>query len=351
MYECDLFLGGADGDKVYIGKPTIYDNNEQKYMYPNEARLRNMNYNASINIDVDIFIRIKNKNNDIIKENFTLEQINLGRFPIMVQSDLCILSNLNKELRFNLGECKNDYGGYFIVDGKEKVIISQEKFADNMLYNRELKNDDKFSHSAEIRSVSEDSSKPTRKMSIKIGATTYMKNKPSKDDDNININYDNLEETKIKSVGGNIVVDIPNVRKPVPLFILMRALGITSDKEIIKYCILDLDKNESYMELFKQSIYESKLIYTQETALLFIAELTKYKTIPSVLEILSDYYLPHIGELNFQDKAYYTGYMVFELLKVYIKVNGPTDRDNFNFKRVELTGKLIYDLFYEYYNN
>ena len=41
--------------------------------------------------------------------------------------------------------------------------------------------------------------------------------------------------------------------------------------------------------------------------------------------------------------------MVFELLKVYIKVNRPTDRDNFNFKRVELTGKLIYDLFYEYY--
>ena len=158
-----------------------------------------------------------------------------------------------------------------------------------------------------------------------------------------------LDDRIIKSKNGNIVVNIPNVRKEVPLFILMRALGITSDKEIIKYCLLDLDKNESYIELFKPSIYDSQLIYTQETALQYIAELTKFKTIASVLEILSDYYLPHIGVLNFQDKAYYTGHMVFELLKVYIKVNKPTDRDNFNFKRVELSGKLIYDLFYEYY--
>ena len=342
-YECDMYLGGVGGDKVYIGKPTIYDNTQQKYMYPNEARLRNMNYGASINIDVDVNIRIKGAE----PKNMTLPQIYLGKFPIMVQSDLCILNKLSKELRFNLGECKNDYGGYFIVDGKEKVIISQEKFADNMLYIRDLKNDDKYSHSAEIRSVSEDSSKPTRKMSIKIGAATYMINDGLIDNENINL--DNLEEKKVKSKGENIVVNIPNVRKPVPLFILMRALGIISDKEIIKYCLLDLDKNESYMELFKQSIYEAKLIYTQETALKYIAELTKYKTIPSVLEILSDYYLPHIGELNFEDKAYYTGHMVFELLKVYIKVNSPTDRDNFSFKRVELTGKLIYELFYEYY--
>ena len=173
MYECDMYLGGINGDKVYIGKPIIYDNNEEKYMYPNEARLRNMNYSASIHIDVDVNIRIKT-DNVTKEENLTLEQIYLGKFPIMVQSDLCILNKLNREMRFNLGECKNDNGGYFIIDGKEKVIISQEKFADNMLYIREIKNDDYFSHSAEIRSVSEDSSKPVRKMSIKIAAPSYM---------------------------------------------------------------------------------------------------------------------------------------------------------------------------------
>ena len=69
------------------------------------------------------------------------EKLFLGRFPIMLQSDLCILQGLDRGVRFNMGECKNDYGGYFIIDGKEKVIISQEKFADNMLYIRENYNE------------------------------------------------------------------------------------------------------------------------------------------------------------------------------------------------------------------
>ena len=68
-----------------------------------------------------------------------------------------IYNSLNRMARFNMGECKNDRGGYFIIDGKEKVIISQEKFADNTLYIRDKVNE-LYSHSAEIRTVSEDAS-------------------------------------------------------------------------------------------------------------------------------------------------------------------------------------------------
>ena len=57
-------------------------------------------------------------------ENLTLKKIYLGRFPIMLQSNLCVLNGLSKEVRFNMGECRNDWGGYFIIDGKEKVIVS-----------------------------------------------------------------------------------------------------------------------------------------------------------------------------------------------------------------------------------
>ena len=74
--------------------------------------------------------------------NLVLSKIYLGRFPIMLQSDLCILKSLSKEVRFNMGECRNDYGGYFIISGKEKVIVSQEKFGDNMLYVRKYKDDE-----------------------------------------------------------------------------------------------------------------------------------------------------------------------------------------------------------------
>ena len=293
-------------------------------MFPNDARLRNMTYGITIHYDVDVdfiyYVEDEKKTHQM-----TINKVYLGRFPIMLQSDLCILNGMNKEVRFNAGECRNDYGGYFIIDGKEKVVIPQEKFADNMLYIRAYNDDDTYSYSAEIRSVSEDSSKPIRTSSVKMVApsTTLSNNQ--------------------------IVVSIPNVKEPVPLFILMRALGIISDKEIIKTCLLDLEKNEDMIDLFIPSVHDANKIFTQKNALQFIAELTKRATVSGVIEILSDYFLPHIGELNYLEKAYFVGYMVYRLLKVYTKEAKPTDRDNFRFKRVELSGKLIYDLFREYY--
>uniref|UniRef100_A0A6C0DI43 DNA-directed RNA polymerase n=1 Tax=viral metagenome TaxID=1070528 RepID=A0A6C0DI43_9ZZZZ len=322
--ECLLYLGGKDGSKIYFGKPIIYDDNYAHYMYPNDARLRNMTYGITIHYDVDVdFIYYKGA--EKIEHSITLDKIYLGRFPIMLQSDLCILKSLNKNVRFNMGECKNDYGGYFIIDGKEKAIIPQEKFADNMLYIKKNSDDDIYSFSAEIRSVSEDASKPIRTTAIKIVAPS-----PS-------------------LTNNQIVVTVPNVRKPVPLFILMRALGVLSDKDIIKTCILDLEKNKTYIDLFIPSIHDANKIFNQETALKYIASFTKRGTVSSVIEILSDFFLPHIGEINFLDKAFFIGYMVHKLLKVYTLQEKPTDRDNFTFKRVELTGSLIYDLFREYY--
>jgi len=322
--ECMLYLGGKSGNQIYYGKPVIYDDNNAHFMFPNDARLRNMTYGITVHYDVEVdFIYYI----DGEKRTHTLQlpKIYLGRFPIMLQSDLCILKDMNKEVRFNAGECRNDYGGYFIIDGKEKVIVPQEKFADNMLYIRSYKDDDIYSYSAEIRSVSEDSSKPIRTSAVKIVAPS-----PS---------YSNNQ----------IVVSVPNVKKPVPLFILMRALGVISDKDIIKTCIFDLEKNESMVDLFIPSVHDANKIFTQKTALEFISQLTKRGTVSSVIEILSDYFLPHIGEMNFLEKAYFVGYMVYRLLKVFTKEEKPTDRDNFRFKRIELTGTLIYDLFREYY--
>ena len=135
----------------------------------------------------------------------------------------------------------------------------------------------------------------------------------------------------------------------IPLFILMRALGVVSDKDIIRYCLLDIEKNSNYVDFFIPSVHDANKVFNQETALEYIASFTKRGTISGVMEILSDYFLPHIGELNFLDKAYFVGYMTFRLLKVYNKEEKQTDRDNFRFKRVELTGSLIYDLFREYY--
>ena len=404
--QCVMYFGGKDGSKIYFGKPVIYDDNNSHYMFPNEARLRNMTYGMTIHYDIDIeyidileegeepmlvgpeelftggeyvknegFINFKEQNIDInidgdieeepeeiqggapkrrgkrttteisaeetalIRElteksmtesnkqvrTTTIEKVLLGRFPIMVQSNYCVLSGLPSDVRHTMGECRNDHGGYFIIDGKEKTVVSQEKFGDNMLYIRKS-GDDKYLYSAEIRSVSENESKPTRTLSVRIMAPTSS------------------------FTFKNIVVNIPNVRKPVPLFIVFRALGIISDKKIITTCLLDIEKHENLVDLFTPSVHDSGGILTQRTALKYIASLTKGKTISHAQEILADYFLPHVGETNFIDKAYYLGYITHRLLSVFTGSDEPTDRDNFKYKRIELVGTLMYGLFREYYN-
>lgn len=419
-----LYLGGKDGSRIYFGKPVIHDREDVEgrshYMYPNEARLRNMTYAMTIHYDVEIeyidilgegeipksvapsgvrlteesssdeeeygnfkakkggeplvlggedevkgggpptkkpFKKPKIKRTDITpretgemrelteksmisknvqKTSVVLENILLGRFPIMVQSDFCILHGLTPQLRFQMGECRNDLGGYFIIDGKEKVLIPQEKFADNMLDVK--KEDEIFYASASIRSVSENVSKPIRTLSVKIMRPFSVK---------VSVNEEGEKLTHFS--GENIVVNIPNVRKPVPLFILFRALGILSDKDIITLCIYDLKKYESMMESFVPSVHEAGGIMTQKAAIEFIAVLTKGKTTETVLEILADYFLPHIGEMNFTQKAYYLGYIVFRLLKVHLDIDQATNRDSYKFKRIETPGAIISDLFRETY--
>ena len=325
-YKCTFYIGGKEGNKLYYGKPVIFDDNHQHYMYPNEARLRNMTYGLTIHYDCDIDITIyDNTKKEFVTQHITLEKILMGKFPIMLNSKLCIYNGINRDLRFYMGECRNDNGGYFIIDGKEKVLVPQEKFADNMLYIKKNDKDNQYSYSAIIRTVSEDASKPIRTLKVNMVAST-----PDK-------------------TYNNIVVELPNVRKPIPLFIVMRALGIISDKDIIKYCILDLEKNKEYLDLFIPCVHDAGLIFSQEMAIQYIASFMKYETTYHASEILINYFLPNVGELNFISKAYFLGHMVFSILKVHKGIENPTDRDSFTYKRVELPGTLIYELFNEYY--
>ena len=242
-----MYMGGKNADKIYFGKPVIYDLDNVHYMYPNEARLRNMTYGVAIHYDVDVDVYSYEEGIEKVK-TVELKQVFLGVFPIMLHSNLCILKGLTTEARFNMGECRNDLGGYFIINGKEKSIICQESRSDNMIY--VLKNDSKddseiYSHVAQIKSVSEDTSKPIRTTSVMLVAP--------------NSRLTNMQ----------IVVEIPNVKKHIPLFILMRALGVTSDQDIIKYCLLDLNKNEDFVDLFIPSVHDASIIFNQVNLFMF----------------------------------------------------------------------------------
>ena len=128
QHECKIWVAGKDASKFTIGKPVFYENGVQKPMYPNDARLRNMTYAFSLHVDLLFEITI-----DGVTTEYETPSILLGYFPIMIQSDLCILKGMPPEVRFNMGECERDPGGYFIVDGSEKVIICQEGRANNSI--------------------------------------------------------------------------------------------------------------------------------------------------------------------------------------------------------------------------
>jgi len=326
-YELKMYLGGRDGTQVFRSKPIIYDDDKMddvKLMYPNLARLRNMTYGVNMYYDIviDLFYYDKGEK---VERTITLDRVFMCKVPVMLHSNLCILNSLSKDIRYNMGECRHDFGGYFIIDGKEKVVVGQEKFADNMMYIKNHTSDSKYLCSAEVRSVSEDPSKPVRTSSVNLVAPSPK--------------FSNL----------NIVVMVPNVRIPVPLFILMRALGVVSDKEIIEYCLLDLESNDHLVDLFIPSVHDADKVFSQEAALHYIKEFTKRRTVNGTLEILMDFFLPHVGTRNFIDKAYFVGHMVNKMLRVHTKVDPPTDRDNFMYKRVDLTGELMYQLFREFY--
>ena len=436
QHKCSLYFGGKDADKVYFGKPVIYDKGHEHFMFPNEARLRNMTYAMSVHYDIWVeyedwipedqapfpevvsdekegevgkkiqeedytqefaqeeriqqikkkkttggevdsdpetggmeggapkktllgkqvrqeFLERIQKEARVQKRSHWIRHVYLGKIPIMLNSKFCITNNLTPHMKHSLGECKNDHGGYFIIDGKEKCIVTQEKFAYNMLNIRQFIQKDEdgdvegggddgeedvdaredtegpllptYSFSAEIRSVSENISKPIRTLSVRLLHSTK--------------NYTN----------DNFLVHIPNVRAPVPLFIVFRALGVLSDKAIIQTCLLDMEKYESMIDLFIPSVHDASAITTQMEAMEYISMLIKHKNRSQVMKILSDFFLPHIGELNFSEKAFYLGYMVFRILCVKTGIEAATDRDNYKYKRLEPSGSLLSDLFREYY--
>ena len=134
LYRLEIFI---KFENFNIHRPQIYENNgATKLMFPQEARLRNFTYAANMTITMNIkyTIRTGENLNDIHTIYKTLPNIHIGKLPIMLRSNVCVLTHYKHVPNEISGECKMDPGGYFIINGSEKTCIGQERAAENQIY-------------------------------------------------------------------------------------------------------------------------------------------------------------------------------------------------------------------------
>ena len=323
--------------KVYISKPVLYDA-PHKPMYPHEARLRNLSYSGSLYVDIHhkkITIDAQGKEEE--SEAGVLEKTPCGKIPIMVGSKFCVLSDQTNMTRIEMGEGIYDQGGYFIIKGVEKVIISQEKRIENKVLSYRIGGTQtKYSEKVEIHCVH------------------------PKSPANVSPVYLQMKAKEESSGGHTLKIKFKRLKQEIPVVILFRALDVISDKEIYEMVVHDIDdpSNSQMMEMMNASIEESKMISTKKLALEFISrnltgmQYAKFSEDGSdnecklayVYQTICEELFPQVGPSP-RKKAFFLGYMINKLFKCKLGILPYDDKDSFMNKRVESSGELMAQLF------
>jgi len=328
-------------ENFHIYRPQIHENNGAiKLMFPQEARLRNFTYASAMTIDINIKYIIRNGDNlDNVKTLYkTLPKIHIGKLPIMLKSNICVLNQYKYVNHQHTGECKYDAGGYFIINGSEKTVLGQERAAENRVYCFNIsKTDTKYTWKAEIKSVPDFKCISPKQINMMISS-------------------------KNNGFGFPICLQIPRVKQPIPLFIVFRALGVLSDKEICEYILLNisLDKYKSMLANLQASIIEANKHMTYEDAIKYITTYVSYTSLNTdkeagalkkkqfALDVLHNDLFPHCQTVK--QKIYFLGYMTNKLLQASFEWIKGDDRDSYINKRIDLTGTSLNNLFRNYFN-
>ena len=345
-YEIKVYFGETlddDGrpieglENIFVSSPAIYKDDKLNAMFPNEARLKDLTYKSSILCNVGIQYIFHNEDGRSVIKN--MEKINIGSIPIMIHSKSCLLHKLDPIKLSEFGECPYDHGGYFIIKGKEKVVLSQEKKVNNILYINKS-SDENIILQGNIKSISNEGFQSSRtnyitykthKIKMKLKSERVVRN-------------ENTFTVRILGFTNNDGKDWN-----IPLFILFRALGIETDKEIFSLIIYDNDNDELKNNLFHlliPSVKNSQPVYTQKNAYKLLSLNTKGKENFNVYDLLNNNLFPNYGDDN-KSKAKYLGYAVRKILLTHLGVFGETDRDSYTNKRIDLPGSLLLELYRE----
>ncbi|KAK9453154.1 hypothetical protein V1511DRAFT_505784 [Dipodascopsis uninucleata] len=296
---------------IRVGMPQRKDQNSLNTdITPHECRLRDLTYAAPIFVDVE-YTRGKRV---VVHKG-----LEIGRMPVMLRSQRCVLNGKSEIEMAKLMECPLDPGGYFIVNGTEKVILVQEQLSKNRII---VEADEKKG----IFQASVTSSTHERK------SKTYILTKHNK----IYLKHNSISED-------------------IPIVLALKACGIQSDFEILQF-VAGMDAR--YQEVFAVNLEEcAKLgIFTQQQALEYLGSKVKTSRRPMAprlsslqegLEALATTVIAHISvhNLDFREKAIYMAIMTRRVLMAMINPQLVDDRDYVGNKRLELAGQLLSLLF------
>ncbi|MDO8428309.1 MAG: DNA-directed RNA polymerase subunit B'' [Candidatus Diapherotrites archaeon] len=289
---------------IEVLKPRIIevDGSPRNDFYPVEARLRNRTYSGPLYITMKLYRR------DVEQD---VRRTYIGELPIMTKSKLCWLNGKTEDELIGLGEDPMDFGGYFIINGAEKALMTQEVLSsDRVLISKTGKDDVR----AEV-----------------ISTRGAFKGK-------VSVNRKN---------NGSLSVSFPASPKKLRLFVLMKALGLDTKEKIMNAFTPGKEiENDILVNL------ESLDVESVEDAL---DRIGKYVAPGQVIdyrlrraqEILDGFLLPHIGQTK-EDrlaKAYYLGMMASKAVERYHGLREEDDKDHYANKRLELSGKLMEHLF------
>ncbi|AFZ81227.1 DNA-directed RNA polymerase II subunit, putative [Theileria equi strain WA] len=317
--------------QLSLNKPCVEEKDGVfKHIWPQEARLRNLTYASQIYVDIEqeTYLKDETTGAETLQDKTTYPRIPLGRMPMMLKSTYCWTKGLSEEDLADVGECPYDQGGYFIVNGGERVLIAQERMANNFIYVFKKKQPSKYSFVAEIRSQAEFSQGITPfsiMMKSSLGAPG----------------------SRFKS-HGQLVATIPYLRADIPVPILFRALGCVADRDILQRIVYDFE-DKQMLNLMRATLEEASDYVTQETCLDFIGK--RGPTVGAPLEtriqyakdLLRQHLLPHVGTEPGSEgkKCYFLGYMIHRLLLSRLGRINEDDREHFGKKRLDLAGPLM----------
>jgi len=275
-------------------------------IYPMEARLRNLAYAAPIALEMTPIIDGREQDTELVY---------IGNIPVMLKSKLCFLSQLSREELISAGEDPDDPGGYFVVNGSERVIVAMEDLAPNRV----------------IIDLDEKGTAPIYQ--AKIFSTT--------------VGFRARIELKLKADGA-IYVSMPGVPTEIPFVVLMRALSLEKDKDIAEAVSLDSEIQSELGASFEKAIG----VDTPSDAILFIGnrvahgQVEEYR-VSKAETALDKNFLPHLGRTDKQrkDKALFLGEMASRVIQLQMGKRQQDDKDHFKNKRLRLAGPLLADLF------